>query len=443
MTLPNMPWDSTDPEDLPQGAAYPGSSLGNLLQNPSVSKFANLGGGRFPGVFFAQPAGSPLNPSMPLGFITDLFAKFASYVAQADPATITKPEDLQGLITDFVVGLPLSSLGSASNPLEQMQTNIQAAFTELNDVWDYYEGLSGGVREIQNGINQGWIDGDESEADPDVFATMRGIRTAINGNPWVRVVALSSQTWNRPDPLEFDLKEVVLIMVSGGTNGEDGKTTGSVTDAGNDGGAPGLGGGYSVRMVDVEDFTNLHIAIGTAGAATVVRADDGAGAILGQAFNNTPSSTPGQWGWVPSASGAGNGGAGGRGGDSLPALAGAAGAGVPAIPGGAGGAPGISSSGQANGSSGTPGGSVPATTTVPCGGSGGGGGGGAHRPPFPLNTGGLAGHGAAGGFPGGGGGGGGGKAKGTGVGGGGSSGLGGPGGAGMCLIFYRGEAIPA
>ncbi len=332
---------------------------------------------------------------------------------------------------------------SLQDRIDGIVGDVTAVMSDLNDVWDYYEGLSGGVREIQNGINQGWIDGDESEADPDVFATMRGIRTAINGNPWVRVVALSSQTWNRPDPLEFDLKEVVLIMVSGGTNGEDGKTTGSVTDAGNDGGAPGLGGGYSVRMVDVEDFTNLHIAIGTAGAATVVRADDGAGAILGQAFNNTPSSTPGQWGWVPSASGAGNGGAGGRGGDSLPALAGAAGAGVPARPGGAGGAPGISSSGQANGSSGTPGGSVPATTTVPCGGSGGGGGGGAHRPPFPLNTGGLAGHGAAGGFPGGGGGGGGGKAKGTGVGGGGSSGLGGPGGAGMCLIFYRGEAIPA
>ncbi len=125
---------------------------------------------------------------------------------------------------------------SLQDRIDGIVGDVTAVMSDLNDVWDYYEGLSGGVREIQNGINQGWIDGDESEADPDVFATMRGIRTAINGNPWVRVVALSSQTWNRPDPLEFDLKEVVLIMVSGGTNGEDGKTTGSVTDAGNDGG---------------------------------------------------------------------------------------------------------------------------------------------------------------------------------------------------------------
>lgn len=126
MTTPSLPWDSTDPADLPQGAAYPGSAFGTLLQNPSVGKFANLGGGRFPSVFFSQPAGSPLNPSMPLGFITDLFAKFASFVAQADPATITKPQDLQGLITDFVTGLPLSALGDASNPLEQIQTKISA-----------------------------------------------------------------------------------------------------------------------------------------------------------------------------------------------------------------------------------------------------------------------------------------------------------------------------
>lgn len=440
MTLPNMPFDDTDPNDLPQGTAYPGSAWGTLLQNPSVSKFANLGGGRFPGVFFSQPAGSPLNPSMPLGFITDLFAKFSSYVAQADPATIKKPEDLHDLITDFVTGLPLSALGDATNPLEQIQADISDVLANLGDIWDYYEGLTGGVRAIQNGINQGWIDGDESEADADIFATMRGIRTAISGIPWTRVVCTSTQTWNPPDPAEYDLKEVVLILVAAGTAGADGSASGAEsTDTGTAGGVPGLGGGFVVRGADVEAFDALHVTIGTNGSPAVVRADDGSGAILAQANNNAPSSTPGQWGWTPSASGAGNGGHGGRGGDTLAALAGSAGSASPAIAGGPGGAPGANSSGTRDGSSGTPGGSVLATNPVPCGGSGGGGGGGAWRGNFPVNGGGLGGHGAAGGFPGGGGGGGGGRSLGGSSNG--SVGLGGPGGAGLVLIFYRGEAI--
>jgi hypothetical protein len=98
-----------------------------LLQDPSVGKFANLGGGRFPGVFFSQPAGSPLNPSMPLGFITDLFAKFTSFVAQADPATITKPPDLEALIVDFIIGLPLQGLGVATNQLTEISAMAQTS----------------------------------------------------------------------------------------------------------------------------------------------------------------------------------------------------------------------------------------------------------------------------------------------------------------------------
>ena len=435
MTLPNMPWDSTDPEDLPQGAAYPGSSLGNLLQNPSVSKFANLGGGRFPGVFFAQPAGSPLNPSMPLGFITDLFAKFASYVAQADPATINKPEDLQGLITDFVVGLPLSSLGSASNPLEQMQTNIQAAFTDLDTMFDFYTGLFTTTSRIQTGIVNGWIDGDQTEAAPDVFATMRSIRTATTGMPWTRFVATSSQTWNKPE--DFDLKEVVALAIAAGTNGANGNSTQMFNGPG---GAGGLGGGFKAQSLNLEDFDALHITIGTAGSPAVVRADNGSGDVLLQALNGSPGATPSLWGYNASSSNGGNGGAGGNSGGQSNGTThgqpGTAGGPTPAIPGGAGGAGGGSSS-PYEGVSGSDGGSVQATTPVPCGGSGGGGGGGGGYNFVSSALGGNGGHGGAGGFPGGGGGGGGSRSYSAGK----LGGNGGPGGAGLVLVFYRGEAI--
>lgn len=431
MTLPNMPWDSTDPEDLPQGAAYPGSSLGNLLQNPSVSKFANLGGGRFPGVFFSQPAGSPLNPSMPLGFITDLFAKFASYVAQADPATINKPEDLQGLITDFVTGLPLSSLGSASNPLEQIQTDLSGVFTDLDNIFDYYSGLLTTTTRIQNGINQGWIDGDESEADADIFATMRSVRVAANGSAFTRVVCTSSTTWN--PPVDVELKEVVVLAVAAGSNASNGNNNSG--NVGGTGGAGGTGGGFVCKAVSPDDFDALYVTLGTNGTASTVRADDGSGDILVQALSGAPAATATMWGWAQSSSGAGNGGNGGQGAGPTNGVgsSGANGQATPAIPGGTGGAAGGYSNPApvAHGAQGADGGSVLASNPVPCGGSGAGGGGGGGQN---SSTAGKGGHGGAGGFPGGGGGGGGGKTAGV-IGS--SVGLGGVGASGLVLIYYR------
>lgn len=429
MTTPHLPWSSTDPADLPQGTAYPGSAFGTLLQDPSVGKFANLGGGRFPGVFFSQPAGSPLNPSMPLGFITDLFAKFTSFVAQADPATITKPQDLQGLITDFVTGLPLSALGDASNPLEQIQTNIGDMLTDLENVWDYYTGLFTTTTRIQNGINQGWIDGDESEADANIFATMRGIRTAISQTPWTRVVCTSTQTWNPPSPEEYDLKEVVVLCFAAGQNGANGESVSNQV-----GGLGGSGGGFSAQALHLEDFDALHVTVGTNAASTVVRADTSGGAILARAFNDTAGSTPGAWGYNPSASNGSAGGKGGNGGAPSGSTAGNKGVNTPAVEGG----PGGSRGDWGAGARGSDGASVLATAQIPCGGSGGGGGGGGEQPiPFTRGSGG---HGGAGGFPAGGGGGGGAQSNGN-IGGG--NGIGGVGAAGLCLIFYRGEAIPA
>ena len=148
MTTPHLPWSSTDPGDLPQGTAYPGSAFGTLLQDPSVGKFANLGGGRFPSVFFSQPAGSPLNPSMPLGFITDLFAKFSSFVAQADPATIRKPPDLEALIADFIIGLPLQGLGVATNQLTEISAMARRAVSMANEALTKGYGTENGTTPV-------------------------------------------------------------------------------------------------------------------------------------------------------------------------------------------------------------------------------------------------------------------------------------------------------
>ncbi|MGZ9829852.1 hypothetical protein ACXYTP_23345 [Tsukamurella ocularis] len=103
MTSPNLPIGSSD---IPQGAFTPGG-LAAVLQDFTKGKYVGQVGARFPGIVPSTPAGSPLSDVSPTGIITGLLGNFLKVISEADPATITKPEDLQDLVIDFFEGLPL------------------------------------------------------------------------------------------------------------------------------------------------------------------------------------------------------------------------------------------------------------------------------------------------------------------------------------------------
>ncbi|GAA2378591.1 hypothetical protein [Gordonia cholesterolivorans] len=107
MTLPHMDWDDLDPDDLVETVLMP-DQLGTALQDQSETKFATQSADRFPGYVDGTLAGGPL-ASGPLGMVNKMYGRFVSRVAQADPATIEKPKDLQPLVPGFF-NLPLQDL---------------------------------------------------------------------------------------------------------------------------------------------------------------------------------------------------------------------------------------------------------------------------------------------------------------------------------------------
>lgn len=111
MTTPNLPLN-TPPEDLPQGVVAP-SQLGGATQDHTKAKYRSQAASRFPGQVNDTMAGNPADTSGPLGIINNLAAGLTANVANADPATITKPADLLPQANPFFSGLPLQKVFQA------------------------------------------------------------------------------------------------------------------------------------------------------------------------------------------------------------------------------------------------------------------------------------------------------------------------------------------
>lgn len=107
MTLPFMNWDDVGPDDVVETVVMP-DQLGTALQDQSEAKYKEQSADRFPGYIDGTLAGGPLAAG-PLGMVNGMFGKFVSRVANADPATISKPKDLQPLVPGFF-SLPLQDL---------------------------------------------------------------------------------------------------------------------------------------------------------------------------------------------------------------------------------------------------------------------------------------------------------------------------------------------
>ncbi|WP_396902444.1 hypothetical protein [Mycolicibacterium sp.] len=82
-------------------------TLQSMLQDMTPPAMRVRAAQRIPGTYDGSTGGNPLNDLTPFGILTTLFAGFNSHVANADPADIQGPEDLPGLLLDFIESLPV------------------------------------------------------------------------------------------------------------------------------------------------------------------------------------------------------------------------------------------------------------------------------------------------------------------------------------------------
>lgn len=135
-----LPIGSVDPDNLPQGVIKH-DELGSALQDQSAAKFKSEAASRFPSMVNGTSAGNPANVGGPLGYVVNLSSNFTSNVANADPATIKKPDDLLPLANPFFNGLPLMDV------LERIPI--------IGDIIEVITGVEDGdVNDIGTWINQ-------------------------------------------------------------------------------------------------------------------------------------------------------------------------------------------------------------------------------------------------------------------------------------------------
>lgn len=92
--------------NLPAGALTP-ETMASRLQDMSTGAVRSRAAARMPASFHSSNGGDPGADLTPFGVITRIFAGFISAVANADPGDIDGPEDLPGLLLDFIEQLPV------------------------------------------------------------------------------------------------------------------------------------------------------------------------------------------------------------------------------------------------------------------------------------------------------------------------------------------------
>lgn len=92
--------------NLPAGALTI-ETLAEKLQDLTPAAMRSRANGRYPSIFNGSTGGDPALDLSPIGIINQLFAGFASHVANADPNDIQGPEDLPALLLDFIESLPV------------------------------------------------------------------------------------------------------------------------------------------------------------------------------------------------------------------------------------------------------------------------------------------------------------------------------------------------
>lgn len=92
--------------NLPVGALTIANML-ERLENHTPAGMRSRAGERMPSIFNTSTGGNIMNDLSPFGILAALFAGFNSHVANADPNDIQGPDDLPGLLVDFIESLPV------------------------------------------------------------------------------------------------------------------------------------------------------------------------------------------------------------------------------------------------------------------------------------------------------------------------------------------------
>lgn len=151
--------------NLPTGALTLDTAQSKLQDTTAEAQRARAAE-RVPAVFAGSNGGSPTSDLSPFGIITQLFAGFNATVANADPADIQGPEDLPGLLHDFIESLPLvgafvslgDAIGGTYDGEDPVLLGIQELFRPLRELLAQVAGAISSFPPSPEEIAAGWTD---------------------------------------------------------------------------------------------------------------------------------------------------------------------------------------------------------------------------------------------------------------------------------------------
>jgi len=132
--------------NLPAGALTV-DNMADKLQDMTPAAMRDRAAERMPGAFSNSNGGNPLADLTPFGILTRLFAGFNSHVANADPADINGPEDLPGLLLDFIHELPV--VGQFVDLLDAIGGHYTGTDPNLLGIQNLFAGVRGDLNGLR------------------------------------------------------------------------------------------------------------------------------------------------------------------------------------------------------------------------------------------------------------------------------------------------------
>jgi hypothetical protein len=138
--------------NLPVGALTL-DTIASKTQDMTVSGMKGRAVERFSSIFNTSTGLSPASEITPFGILTSIFSGFNSTVANADPADVDGPEDLPGLLVEWIEGIPVigqfvelfqAILGDYTGD-DTTLLAIQDIFAPIRAIVDALTGLAGGT----------------------------------------------------------------------------------------------------------------------------------------------------------------------------------------------------------------------------------------------------------------------------------------------------------
>lgn len=131
---------------LPPGALT-ADNMASQLEDMTPDAMHARAAARVPATYNDSTGGDPAVDMTPMGVITRLFAGFISHVANADPADIQSPNDLPGLLNDFIHELPV--VGEFVRLLDALAGTYVGDDPVLLQIQDLFGGVRGGLNNVR------------------------------------------------------------------------------------------------------------------------------------------------------------------------------------------------------------------------------------------------------------------------------------------------------